>query len=152
MTSIVDVFAYDKQGKLALIVEAKGRTHTSSDWAIKMRRNILAHGLMPFSQYFMLALPDKLYLWKNIDNNIDLIEPTYETNSEPLFHGYFKKANLNPEDIGGRSFELIVTSWINELVNLGIADELPLEQRKLLVDSGLVAALKGGSIAIEQRI
>jgi hypothetical protein len=45
-----------------------------------------------------------------------------------------------------------VTSWINELVNLGIADELPLEQRKLLVDSGLVAALKGGSIAIEQRI
>ncbi len=80
------------------------------------------------------------------------MKPTYETNSEPLFHNYFKQANLNPEDIGGRSFALIVTSWINELINLGIAEELPLEQRKLLIDSGLLGALKGGRIAVEQRI
>lgn len=152
MTTIADVVAYDQEGKLALIVEAKGRTHTSSDWATKMRRNILAHGLMPFSRYFMLALPDKLYLWKNVDNNLDLMEPTYETNSEPLFYPYFKKAKLNPEEMGGQSFELIVTSWINELVNLGIPEELPIEQRKLIVDSGLLAALKGGSIGLEQRI
>ena len=152
MTTIADVVAYDQESKLALIVEAKGKTHTSSDWATKMRRNILAHGLMPFSHYFRLVLPDKLYLWKNVDTNADLMELTYGKNSEPLFYPYFKKANLNPEEMGKRSFELIVTSWINELVDLDIADELPLEQRKLLVDSGLLAALKGGSIAIKQRI
>ena len=55
MTAIADVVAYDQEGKLALIVEAKGRTHTSRDWAIKMRRNILAHGLMPFSQYLLVS-------------------------------------------------------------------------------------------------
>ena len=100
----------------------------------------------------MLALPDKLYLWKNNDNTADLIEPNYETNSEPLFYPYFKKAKLKPEEIGANSFVLIVTSWINELVNLGISDELPPDQRKLIVDSGLLAALRGGSIALEQRI
>jgi hypothetical protein len=117
-----------------------------------MRQNILAHGLMPFSRYFMLVLPDKLYLWKNVDTNTERLEPTYETSSEPMFYPYFKKAKLNPEVMGENSFVLIVASWINELVNLGISDELPLDQRKLIVDSGLLAALRGGSIALEQRI
>ncbi len=43
MATIADLVAYDQEGNLALIVESKGRTHTSSDWATTMRHNILAH-------------------------------------------------------------------------------------------------------------
>ena len=40
-----DMVVYDRAGQLALVVEAKNKLGTSSDWAAKMRRNMLAHGL-----------------------------------------------------------------------------------------------------------
>jgi hypothetical protein len=152
MMAIADLVGYDKEGNLALIVEVKARTNTSSDWAAKLRQNILADGLIPFSRYFMILLPDKLYLWKNIDRNSELSEPTFEIDSKPFFSPYFKKAHVNPEEIGADSFELIASSWVNQLVILGITEELPSEERKSLVDSGLLATLKGGRIATEQPI
>lgn len=150
MRNIADLVAYDHDGQIALIVEAKSRTNTSSAWATEMRRNIFAHGSMPASRYFMLALPDKLYLWKNAGLDPKLVEPTYEINSAPFFKAYYEKARLNPSELGGKTFELIVTSWINELIQSGVPDSIPQEQRNLLISSGLPSALQGGSVAVEQ--
>jgi len=42
-----DLAAYDKNGRLALVVEIKSRQHTSADWAARMRGNLFAHGIVP---------------------------------------------------------------------------------------------------------
>ena len=63
MKAIIDLSAYDKDGRLALVVETKSRLHTSADWAARMRRNLFSHGIVLRSEYSMLAMPDNLYLW-----------------------------------------------------------------------------------------
>lgn len=149
MSQIADLVAYNPDGQITLIVEVKSRTDTSRSWATHMRRNMLAHGVIPNSQFLLLALPDRLYLWKDADNTPELVEPTYEIDAKPFFQRYYERANIPTEHLNGQSFELIVTSWLNELIQSGIPASVPEAQRKLLEDSGLLEALKGGSVAFQ---
>jgi hypothetical protein len=74
----VDLMAYDVQGRPTLAVEVKNKRGTSRAWAAQLRRNMLAHGQLPETAFFLLALPDRFYLWKNTSNQLSNIEPTYE--------------------------------------------------------------------------
>src|SRR5262245_50787484 len=129
MSQIADLVAYNPDGQITLIVEVKGRTDTSRDWATRMRRNILSHGLVPNSQFLLLALPDRLYLWKDAGNAPELVEPTYEIDATPFFQPYYERANISPDQLSSQSFELIVTSWLNELIWSGIPANVPETQR-----------------------
>jgi hypothetical protein len=73
----------------------------------------------------LLALPDRLYLWKDISNTPELIEPTYELDATPFFQPYYERANISPDHLSGQSFELIVTSWLNELIQSGVPANVP---------------------------
>lgn len=149
MAEIADLVAYDSNGQIALIVEVKGRTETSRSWAARMRRNVLAHGLIPPSRFLLLALPDRFYLWKDAGNTPELVEPTYEIDAATFLKPYYDKAQISPEDLSRQSFELIVTSWLNEIIRFGISTDVPEEQQRILEESGLLEALKGGSVAID---
>jgi len=149
MLQIADLIAYNFAGQITLIVEAKSRVDTSRSWATRMRRNMLAHGVVPNSRFFLLALPDRLYLWKDAGNLPELVEPTYEIDATPFFQPYIERARLAPDQLNVQSFEVIVTSWLNELIQSGISTNVPATQRQLLQESGLLDALKGGSVAVE---
>ena len=149
MSRRADVVAYNPDGQIALLVEAKSRTGTSRSWATRMRRNMLAHGMVPNSQFLLLALPDRFYLWKDAGNVPELVEPTYELAAQPFLGPYYEKAHLSPAEVTGQSFELIVASWLNELIRAGIPRGVPEEEQKTLLDSGLLDVLKGGSVAVE---
>ncbi len=149
MLPTADLIAYDQKGQITLIAEVKSKTETSRAWAARMRRNILAHGAVPNSRFLLIVLPDRLYLWKNAGTKPEVVEPTYEIDATPFFKPYYEKANINPDVLTGQTFELIVTSWLNELVQVGIPSNVPEAQRHLLEDSGLLEALKGGSIALQ---
>jgi hypothetical protein len=149
VSQIADLIAYNPDGKIALIVEVKSRTDTSRSWATRMRRNMLAHGVVPNSHFLLLALPDRLYLWKDSGNTPELVEPTYELDAMPFLQPYYERANISPDHLSSQSFELIVTSWLNELIQSGIPANVPEAQRQLLQESGLLEALKGASLAIE---
>ncbi len=149
MSWIADAVAYGPDGQLTLIVEAKSKTKTSRSWAKHMRRNLLSHGVVPKSRFLLLALPDRLYLWKDVNNAPDLIDPTYEIDAAPLFEPYFAMAQISPDQLTPQSFELIVNAWLNELIHSGIPENVPPEARQALLDSGLLGAIKGGSVAVE---
>jgi hypothetical protein len=149
MSQIADLVAYSPDGEIALIAEVKSRTDTSRSWATRMRRNMLAHDVVPNSRFLLLALPDRLYLWKDISNTPELIEPTYELDATPFFQPYYERANISPDHLSGQSFELIVTSWLNELIQSGVPANVPEQQRRLLQESGLLDALKGAIVAVE---
>jgi hypothetical protein len=60
----IDFIAYDADGQIVLLAEAKSRLGTSGTWASKLRRNMLAHGLLPKSRFFLIATPERMYGWK----------------------------------------------------------------------------------------
>jgi hypothetical protein len=152
MSPTADFVAYSPNGQIALIAEAKGRTNTSRSWATQMRRNLLAHGTIPRSQFFLLALPDRLYLWKDVGNKSELVEPTYEADATPFFQPYYAAAKVSPEQLTGQSFELIVNFWLDELVRSGIAASATEPQKRFLEESGLLNAIQGGSLTVQSSL
>ena len=152
MKAVIDLAAYGKDGQLALVVETKSRLHTSADWAARMRRNLFSHGIVPRSEYFMLAMPDNLYLWRDNMAGNEIAEPDYIINAKPLFKRYLNVAIEDAIALSDESLEILVGSWIRDLMARGLPDDLPEPQRSMLIKSGLVDAIKGGRVAQEELI
>lgn len=150
MTSTADLTAYDRNGRLALVVETKSRLHTSAEWAAKMRRNLYTHGIIPQSEYFMLATPDNLYLWHDYQGGSAIAAPSFIINTKPLFKRYFDAAAPGTATLSEKSLEILVSSWVSDLISIGLPDDLPEPQRDMLISSGLIDAIKGGRVAPEE--
>ncbi|MBW4462107.1 MAG: hypothetical protein KME47_17970 [Nodosilinea sp. WJT8-NPBG4] len=144
-----DLSVTDRNGKLALVVEVKGKTNASPAWAAALRRNILAHGILPNAPYFLMAFPDKFYLWVDAEAHPEQSDPTYTIDAHPILQPYFDKAGVTADQISGQSLELIVASWIGELLHSKQAPETFDKSLQWLVESGLNNALSGGKFEHE---
>lgn len=120
MATQPDFFLYDRIGRLAAVIEVRNRRSTSSQWAAELRRNLLADfEAYRGAPFFLLATPDRLYVWK--DAPTDLAEdsppvlPDYEVDARPLFSRYLERSGRKLEEIHGPTFELIVLSWLGDL-------------------------------------
>lgn len=149
MKQYADILAFDRNGQLTLIAEVKSKRGTSSDWAAKMRRNMFAHGLMPTAPYFLLALQDAFYLWENNGGESGIIEPTQRINPDSFLQPYYEKSGVAPTDLTGKSFELIVASWLNGVVQSRSPHQLKNGSQDWLVNSGLFERLVGGHVELE---
>jgi hypothetical protein len=139
-----DLLVDNRNGQLALVVEVKRKSNASPEWAAKFRRNILAHGTFPKAPYFLMVFPDKFYLWTNVEAHPDQSEPTYTIDARPILEPYFERAGVTANEIGEQSLELIVSSWLGEIIH---SDKLPGHMdasERWLIESGLYAALAGG--------
>ena len=148
VSQVADLVAYNPAGQIALLVEVKGRTDRSRSWAMQMRRNMLAHGGAPQTPFLLLALPDRLYLWKDVGNTPELIEPTYEIDPAPFFQPYYAKAHTSPDQLTAQSFELIVASSAERANSLGPAGKRTGTAEAVASGIGLVDAIRGGSVAV----
>jgi hypothetical protein len=147
MATRPDFVLYDRHGRLAAIVEVKAKRGTSNSWAAEFRRNLLAHEAFRQAPYFLLVTPEKLYLWRESSRisgaESSPVPPDYELDAKSLFRRYLERAGLKPEDVSGQAFELIVMSWLGDLI-LQLPDVL---REPDLEDSGLPQAAKDGRIA-----
>ena len=139
-----DLTAYNRDSQLVLVVEVKSKLDTSPTWAAQLRRNILAHGTFPNAPYFLMAFPDRFYLWKNTGSNHEPLEPTYVIDARPILQPYFEQSGVTADQVSGQSLELIVASWLSEVIHK-TPDELDASQQ-WLIDSGLYDAVAGGSL------
>lgn len=144
MSSKWDLTAYDQDNQLVLVVEVKSKLDAPPDWAARLRRNILAHGTFPNAPYFLMVFPDRFYLWKDIASNHEPTAPTYVIDARPILQPYFEQTGLTVDQVSGQSLELIVASWLGELIHKA-PDELDSSQQ-WLIDSGLYEAVAGGSL------
>lgn len=149
MRQYADILAFDRYGQLALIAEVKNKRVASSEWAAKMRRNMFAHGFLPNAPYFLLALPDRFYLWKNTGISLDVTEPTLEVDPRPFLEPYYENSGILPDNLTERSFEFIVTSWLNKVLRVRNSQDLLGKNQDWLVSSGLFDKLVGGNLEIE---
>jgi hypothetical protein len=115
----IDFVAYDRDGGVLLLAEAKSRHGTSQDWAAGLRRNMLAHGLLPWAKYFLIATPERMYLWKQERPNLVEAPPEFTIDATKVFQPYFQKLNLEPSKIVPEAFELLVLMWLTDIARSG---------------------------------
>jgi hypothetical protein len=140
-----DIAVYDNAGNLVLVVEVKNRRGTDSEWAAAMRRNLFIHGYLPNTPYFLLAMPDRFYLWKDV-HSADTVKPDYEIDPSSIFELYLGKTDLGTVNLSGAGLELLVSSWLNELTR---ETNQPSDEAVWLIESGLLDALRRGQVIAE---
>ena len=140
-----DLIVYSPDGEAKLAVEVK-RVPTADDaWAIKFRRNLMAHSAISQTPYFLLAMIENLYLWTP-GSPIDQDSVDYKAKTADVL-GRF----IDPDDlvsITGSGLELLVSSWLKTLVDSEVSKESAPELDWVL-DSGLYETIKNGSVELE---
>ncbi|MBW4657054.1 MAG: hypothetical protein KME15_00110 [Drouetiella hepatica Uher 2000/2452] len=144
-----DLSVRDRNGQLALVIEVKGKTNVSPEWAARLRRNILAHGTFPKAPYLLMVFPDKFYLWAGAEIHLDQSEPDYIIDARPILQPYFEQAGVRGDRISGQSLVLIVESWLGEIIYSKKSFETLNDSQHWLIKSGLYAALAGGKFEHE---
>ncbi len=141
-----DLLVNNYQGKPILGVQLKTKMNTSSDWAVKFRHNILVDSPVQQTSFFLMAFPDRFYLWTEPEIYSSKSEPTYIIDAVPALKPYFERAGIIPQKIRRDSFELLVASWLSDLI---YSEQLPEEfneSQRWLIDSGLYMAISGGNL------
>lgn len=115
MDAGADFIVRSPDDRVVLVVEAKRRTNASREWAAQMRRNLSAYGVVRDAPYFLLALPDKFFLWKH-PPALQAVPPDYEFDARPALRPYLELLRYPVEELSPASFESIVRLWLEDLV------------------------------------
>lgn len=149
MTLRSDIVVFSETGRPVLAAEVKTKLNASIDWAIRFRRNMLLHGHLPETEFFLIATPDQFFVWKNADRDLLSSIPTQVLDSRSMLTSYFEQTNVAPENISGSSFELIINSWLAELMYVEASEEQANYVPQEIVDLGLREAIRGGHVGQE---
>lgn len=142
----VDFTVHDKEGTPTLLVEVKALTGRSENWARQMRRNLSVHGPLPPAPFFLLTLPDQFFLWSNHSRLDPTAPPSSTIDAEPLLQPYFARAGISPDQMSGGTFELVVRTWLQRIIQAPNSDALPNQSREWVYETGLFDAIREGSI------
>ena len=149
MLKQADIVIYSPDNRLQLVAEVKGKAGATSEWAVQMRRNLKAHSAIPPTRFFLLATPERFYIWKNGSESPDEAEPDEVVDARPIFDSYIKNTQISRDQISDSGLELILTSWLSSLVNSKLSRESVPASQKWIFDSGLYEAIRHGSIETE---
>jgi len=144
-----DVAVYSRDGNLQLVVEIKNRPGASAEWVAHMRRNLLVHAVIPPSPYFLLALPDFFYLWTDALSVHELAPPAYQIKAIEVLVPYLDQITQSLQELSEYGLELLVTSWLADVVEAELRRDMVGPHLQWLFDSGLYEAIAHGSVTIE---
>lgn len=142
----VDLAVYDRFQRLILTVEAKKKSGVSAKWAAQTRRNLVVHGFYPLASYFLLATPEKFFLWTKERNNLEETMPNYIENAELLLKPHLEELGFNLREIDGYIFEQVVAHWLKYDVMYPLEN---VTKPKWLVESGLSKEIFRGNLSLE---
>lgn len=146
-----DLAVFGKSNELVLVVEVLKSPKPGPEWAIHTRRNLLAHGILPKSRYFLIASPERFYLWKSPREEDLETPPDYEWSFKSVLNDYLRETGISKDSITGSGFEFVVYSWLSELMaNTGRLDKKKCP--KEMIQSGLLKDLRNGSLEREVRV
>jgi hypothetical protein len=142
----VDFVAYDERGRPVLLVEVKSIHETSELWATRFRRNLLEHGTLPSTPFFLIATPERLYFWRQ--DAAEEEPPQFTMDATPELKPYFERFKQTPEGTGGEVLALILFSWLTDMAESGQSRVNEDSSLKWLSGSGLLEALKRARIEL----
>jgi hypothetical protein len=120
-------------------------------------RNLFAHGSVPDVPYFLFALPDAFYLWKEpkckaekafLDGNPEDLRPDYSVPAWHLLSPYLDGTGTPPHEVGSYAMRTIVEAFVADVLNAhDLTRETAPPNWGWLFESGLYDATRGGSLA-----
>jgi len=144
-----DIIVYGPDRTLQLVVEVKNGLGASAEWAREVRDLLLQHRAIPASPYFLLAMTNWFYLWEPETAGVPHRLPEYAIDAREALEPYTRALGRPLENVSKPGFELLVSSWLLDLMHL---DPQALAGRPGLaglLDSGLFAAIRRGSLDVE---
>jgi len=142
----IDFVAYKPDGSVVLLAEAKSRRGTSEAWAAKLRRNMMSHGVLPESEFFLIATPDRIYGWKQQNLPASEVPPQFQVDAEKALRPYLGSLEKTHEGISPSAFELVVLKWLTD-ISEARQEELECDSSlDPLVSSGLISSLNDARI------
>ena len=145
-----DIIVHSSDGAVQLVVEAKGLSDKTDEWAATFRRNLVAHGAIPESRFFLLAMTDYFYLWRGA--SADYAPPDYKVAAKDVLKLYLQNKylqDLTIRELSGQGFELLVETWLGTLINSRLSEAASEPGDAWLFDSGLYESIKNGYSEIE---
>jgi len=142
-----DIAVYDRDGRLALVVEVKGGVGRSPEWAARTYALLAEHDLLPPVPYFLLALPDRFYLWRGTDQKVGERLPDFAADATPQLGPYLERSGISAASIPGASLELLVSAWLWSVLQSTSEREAPPPGLEWLVQSGVWEAIQDGRVA-----
>lgn len=146
MVTRADIVAYSSDESIQLVVEVKAIQGTTDEWAAKLRRNLVVHSAIPTAKFFLLALPDYLYLWCD-NSSIESIPADFKIRTKDALRPYIE--NISLQGISGQGLEFLINSWLYDLVNSEISEDTVPSELSWLFDSGLYESIRGGKVKPE---
>ena len=144
MTRRMDLVAFGRNDEPVLFVEVRRKLGATSEWASRLRQNMLSDDTLAAASFFLIALPDRFFLWQEKGDD-EPREPDFVIDARPILGPYFSRAGISVDDIYEDAFALLVASWLGDLLRAeNPAELLAGDSCDWLVDSGLFAALAGG--------
>lgn len=148
--------AIHKSNQLALVGEAIAIIHpyrNSQEWASRSYYNLYNHDIIPSCPYLLYAFIDYFYLWDNknlkIEEDKQMIIPNYSADAKIILNPYYERINKQPETLNNYGLEIIVSSWLIDIISKTInLNETP-EYQDLLINSGLYESIVGGYLNYE---
>ena len=138
-----DVSVYSREGELQLVVEVKKRSGADGLWVRQLRRNLMIHGFIPSSKYFMLALPDNLHLWRE-KSAIPDSAPDFQASTPDVLRAYTGTWGL--DELTEGSFELVIKTWLSALVHSTLTPGAVPPELNWVIDSGLYDVIRDGYV------
>jgi hypothetical protein len=151
---VADILVYDTRHNLTLVVITENRWGESSEWAALRRQNLYEYEPPPKAPFFLLALPEHFYLWKNVEC-ASKIEPTYDMDPKFYLQSFLKKSGLSLENLRQPdSFDILIGMALSGITlayeKNDICSVYPQwfdkPNHKWLFESGLFDAIKRGEV------
>jgi hypothetical protein len=130
----------EKNGRQVLQVIARNIASPSSEYAVEYLRNLFAVTGTPLCDYFLLALRNRLYLWRS--PSADVRFPDFEGDTAATLAPYLTPLNRPLEQLHKSTFEFLVQSWLDDLVGGDLRDST----LRWVEESGLAEAVRNGYI------
>jgi hypothetical protein len=124
-----------------LLVEARNTLAPSREWAAEVLRNLFEYADPPPSEYFLLVLRNRMYLWRRPTR--DAAEPDFEGSTAEALQPYLSRLSYPLEKLYPVSFQMLIESWLNDLAAGDPPDDA---NRSWLEESGLAESIRDASI------
>ena len=139
-----DIVVEAPDGARVLVVECKRAKESSNEGAVRWRRSFQANGPSLPSEFFLLAFPTRFFLWK-ADRLPDAF-PDFSAPSKPVLKRYIRRVADQPGGPSSESLEIAVSTWLNDLASGTRPPDPSSEPEQLVVQSGLLKRIKGGTV------
>jgi hypothetical protein len=118
-----------------LVVEAKNRLHTSAEWARELRDRLADSYGRESANSYAVVTPERLYFWGPGQAQPKIAE------IRQALQKYVRGTDYDSSRLNGHSFELIVSSLLDDLVRGIDIGEVPEEVRSTVLRGRLSVTL-----------